>query len=161
HFFPWWWEPAYSIDGADVGPLDPEEAALCGKNHLSDGQIAFRRQLQRQFRGLAPQEYAEDPTQCFLASGECVFDLRLLDARVAELGRPAESRDNDRVLIWLPPAPAKRYVMGVDPAGGKADGDFSAAQVIERDTGAQCAEIRGHIPPADLARQVATLGREY
>ena len=58
-------------------------------------------------------------------------------------------------------ATPKEYVIGVDPAGGGADGDYACAQVIERSSGMQCAEMQGHFTPLELATRVAMLGREY
>src|SRR5205814_3049869 len=120
------------------------------------------------FRRLALQEFAEDAETCFLASGECVFDVELIERRLRALPPSAESRDNGKLLIWFPArgrsgsehnagylcnpersaraislpstpgghrAPALRsgcenstpnssaYIIGVDPAGGGADGD--------------------------------------
>ena len=44
----------------------------------------------------------------------------------------------------------KQYIIGVDPAGGGCDGDYACAQVIERSTGLQCAELHGHFTPAGV-----------
>ena len=51
--------------------------------------------------------------------------------------------------------------MAVDTAGGGADGDFAAVQVIEMATGMQCAELRQRLGPLELARVAAKLAREY
>ena len=53
---------------------------------LDEGQIAWRRRNRAQLRGLAAQEYAEDPVTCFRASGECVFDLEAIEQALAEAG---------------------------------------------------------------------------
>jgi hypothetical protein len=53
------------------------------------------------------------------------------------------------------------YIVGVDPAGGGAEGDYSCAQVIERRTAMQCAELHGHFTPRELANRVAALGEAY
>src|SRR5207302_6603685 len=42
-----------------------------------------------------------------------------------------------------------------------SEGDYSCAQVIDRATGLQCAELRGHFPPQELARRAAALAAEY
>jgi hypothetical protein len=55
----------------------------------------------------------------------------------------------------------KEYVVAVDPAGGGSDGDYSAAQVLEMETGLQCAEFAGHMGGLELARFVAKLAAEY
>jgi hypothetical protein len=179
HFFPWWLEesyvsePCHPEERSDEGPaftgdrrlatgdFAPEELELMRRHGLRPAQIYFRRGIHADFRGLARQEYAEDPQSCFLASGECIFELDAIEARLKDCPPPIAARDNGRLLVWLPPRAEAEYIIGVDPAGGGADGDFACAQVIERRTGCQCAELRGHLPPQELAAQVAALAHEY
>ena len=63
--------------------------------------------------------------------------------------------------MWLPPHGDKQYIVGVDPAGGGSEGDYSCAQVIERRTAMQCAELHGHFTPRELANRLAALGEAY
>jgi hypothetical protein len=63
--------------------------------------------------------------------------------------------------VWLPPIKEKDYLVAVDPAGGGSDGDYSAAQVLELETGLQCAEFAGHVGGLELARLVTALAAEY
>jgi hypothetical protein len=176
HFFPWWWEPEY-VGAAPVAAADytEEERDLVERFGLSGAQIAFRREIRASFRGLAAQEFAEDPVSCFLASNECVFEVAAIEKRLAEFARDAaqpeftpgaalgaaELRDNGRLAIWWPPRAGSEYIIGVDPAGGGVQGDFACAQVIERTSGLQCAELYGHFTPPELAARVAALGHEY
>jgi Terminase RNaseH-like domain len=51
--------------------------------------------------------------------------------------------------------------VGVDTAGGGSEGDYACAQVIDRETGMQCAELHGHFPPNELGRRVTDLWRRY
>ena len=141
--------------------LTPEEEELVRSHGLSEAQIAWRRERWQTLRGLAAQEYAEDPASCFLASGECVFEMTALEQAMAHAGHAVETQDNGRLLIWFPPKAGRQYIVGVDPAGGGADGDYACAQVIERTLGLQCAELHGHFPPFEMARRVAALGRMY
>ncbi len=182
HFFPWWFEKAYAIDVAHAPSREPpatdnrepktenaliaddftvEELDLVARHRLSAQQIAFRRHVRANFRGLARQEFAEDAVSCFIASGECVFDLEIVQRRLAGCGNPVEARDNGRLLIFWPAKPGGSYIIGVDPAGGGCDGDYACIQVIDRLTGLQCAELVGHLPPRELAARLASLGREY
>jgi hypothetical protein len=161
HFFPWWLEKAYVGRPAEEASLTDEERRLIEKEHLTPEQIGYRRQIQRSFRGLAQQEYAESATECFLASGECIFDTASIDARLREVANPEEQRSNGTLRIWLPSVLGRRYLVAVDPAGGGSEGDYAAAQVIDLDTGLQCAELRAHLPPLELAHQIAALGHEY
>ena len=166
HFFPWWWEPTYR---RQVKLIDFTEAErdLMQKYELDAEQIAFRREMRANFGARMAEEYAEDADSCFMASGDCVFDIEVIDRRMREERTVVEQRENARLLVFFPSisgdngATPKEYIVGVDPAGGGSDGDFACAQVIERSSGVQCAELQGHFAPADLAARVALIAREY
>jgi len=167
HFLPWWMEKGYRRP--NLAPADPtlEELELQRKYGLDDEQLAYRREIRSNCRGKAAQEYAEDAESCFLLSGDCAFEVEPVNQRLKECEVPrqktnaVEVRNNGHELVWLPAQPKKQYIIGVDPAGGGIDGDYSCAQVIEKTTGMQCAELHGHYTPRELAKRVARLGREY
>lgn len=162
HFFPWWHEPAYRIEKAEPHPLTDDEIKFTQRFGLHLEQIAYRRHLQSNFRGLAPQEFCEDAESCFLASGECVFDLEVIEKRLSFCAQQyCEVRDNGALRIWYPPSASRSYLIGADPAGGGSDGDYSCAQVLDLATGLQCAELRGHFPPMEFAARLASLARDY
>ncbi len=161
HFFPWWMEEHYRARAADESSLSEEELALRGQHMLSLEQIGFRRKIRADFRGLTRQEYAEDADSCFLASGECVFEQAPIEARLKTAPEPVERRRNGEMEIWLPPLKGKAYVVAVDPAGGGNEGDYSAAQVLDLETGLQCAEFAGHVGGLELAQVVTGLASEY
>lgn len=161
HFFPWWTESCYRAPAVDSATLSEEERVLMEKYKLDLEQIAFRRKLRVDFRGLARQEFAEDDESCFLASGDSVFEIEALDQRLKTVSDPVEVRFNSNLQIWLPPITGKRYLLAVDPAGGGSDGDYSAIQVLELETGMQCAEYAGHVGGLELARIVTGLADEY
>ena len=161
HFFPWWMERRYRAEAADEASLTDEERALMVRHGLTLDQIAYRRNIRADFRGLARQEFAEDEESCFLASGESVFELAAVDARLHSAPEPAERRRNGALEIWLPPIKGREYLVAVDPAGGGSEGDYSAAEVLELETGLQCAEFAGHVGGLELARLVAELATEY
>jgi len=161
HFFPWWWEDAYVADAVTENSLTEVEQKLISEKGLGLTQIGFRRQLEGSFRGLAKQEYAEDEHACFLASGNCVFDVASVDMRMQELQAPIDARLGDQLRIWYPPVAGMKYLVAVDPAGGGSEGDYSAAQVVDMKTGLQCAELQAKLDPLELAREVAKLAEEY
>ncbi|MGA2424477.1 MAG: terminase, partial [Terriglobales bacterium] len=76
-------------------------------------------------------------------------------------GEALELRDNERLTIWLPTQAGREYVIGADPAGGGTEGDYSCAEVIDRELGTQCAELHGHWPPREFALKLVQLGKEY
>jgi hypothetical protein len=163
HFFPWWYEPSYKADAVKmgIGELTEEEKDLVKKHGLNDEQIAWRRWRWKLLRGQAAQEYAEDPVSCFLASGECVFEMEAIQKASAQAIGATETEDNGRLLMWLPPTKNRQYIVGVDAAGGGTEGDYACAQVIDRESGLQCAELHGHFPPYELGRRLVKLGRRY
>jgi hypothetical protein len=128
---------------------------------LSDEQVAWRRTNRAQLRKLAAQEYAEDPVSCFLASGECIFELEAIDRALAAAPSPLAVRENGRLTVWLQPRRERQYIIGVDPAGGGTEGDYACAEVIDRQTAMQCAELHGHYSPRELAMKLIELSRTY
>jgi hypothetical protein len=161
HFFPWWMERCYRAKAVDANSLTEEERALIERHHLSLAQIGFRRKTRASFRCLAQQEFAEDPESCFLASGESVFEIAAIELRLASAPPVVEARRNGEFEIWLPPIPGKQYLAAVDPAGGGSDGDYSVVEVLDMETGLQCAEFAGHVGGLELARLVAAIAAEY
>jgi hypothetical protein len=161
HFFPWWMERRYRAKAVDEASLTNEERDLMAHRLLDLEQIGFRRQIRADFRSLARQEYAESDESCFLASGNSVFELSAIDARLATMTEPLEMRLNGELEIWLPPLKGKQYLVAVDPAGGGSEGDYSAAEVLELETGLQCAEFAGHMGGLELAQFVTGLAAEY
>ncbi len=161
HFFPWWMERKYRGEAVAEKSLDAEERELMARHGLDLKQIGFRREVRANFRGLARQEYAEDEESCFRATGDSVFEMASIEARLAEVTPPVETTRNGELEIWLPPLPGKSYLVAVDPAGGGSDGDYSAVEVLELETGLQCAEFAGHVGGLELAQLITKLATEY
>ncbi len=140
--------------------LRDDERELVARHGLTPEQIGYRRGLEASYRTLRAQEFAEDAETCFRASGECCFELEpISDARLAEVAEPVERRRNGQLQLWLPPLAGRTYIVAADPAGGGADGDYSAVQVIDAATGMQCAELRAHLAPLELAHACEALAR--
>jgi len=160
HFFPWWMEERYRAAPVEEASLTEEERELMARPGVSLdlAQIAYRRSLRAGLQGLARQEYVEDAESCFLVSGESYFELEAIEKRMKTAPDPVGRRQNGRFQVWLEPQPGRWYVVAVDPAGGGADGDRSAVQVIDLETGMQCAEFAGHVGGLELmalAREIA------
>jgi hypothetical protein len=138
-----------------------EERSLMERFGLDAGQIAWRRENRAALRGMAAQEFAEDAVSCFRASGECVFELDAIDKALSAGGEAVEVKHNGKLLTWFPPQAGRQYIVGVDPAGGGSEGDYSSAQVIDRVSGMQCAELHGHYPPRELAVELMAIAAIY
>lgn len=72
HFYPWWWDDGYRLDGSPI-ILTPEELDLKNKHNLDDAQIRWRRNKQTELGRFFFQEYPEDVLTCFLTSGDGYF----------------------------------------------------------------------------------------
>jgi hypothetical protein len=160
HFFPWWLEPAYVAE--EVTDLREDEIELM-KVHaeVTAANIGFRRGLEASYRGLRAQEFAEDAELCFRSSGDCCFDMDALEARLKTVEAPVEIRRGGKVHIFLPAQAGKDYIVAVDPAGGGSDGDYAVVEVIDMESGAQCAELRQRLKPRELTLAAVALAREY
>lgn len=67
---------------------------------------------------------------------------------------PLSKGENGALWTWFNPSAGRRYVVAVDPTGGGSDVDFSALQVVDIDTGLQCAEGQAHMPVREVAQVV-------
>jgi hypothetical protein len=103
HFFPWWLEPQYTGWRVDAGTLTEDELGLMKRAGLTLEQIGYRRQMRASLRRTWAQEYAEDPESCFLASGDCYFEMEPIEERLKEAPEPDQRRRNGEVEVWLPP----------------------------------------------------------
>ncbi len=164
HFFPWWVEEEYALPVApgDVFyPQDEREEFLMDREGLRPEQILYRRYLRVTFGDLAAQEFAENDAECFLVSGSAVFDAAAVEACLREIEAPLGTGQNGAELVWLEPEPGREYIIGADVAEGVECGDFSAAEVIDRGTGLQCAELMARWPVGRFPQELAALGRRY
>jgi hypothetical protein len=161
HFLPWWMEPAYVGSRVDAAAMTEAESALVERHGLSEEQIGYRRGLERSYRGLRSQEYAEDAETCFRVTGSCFFDVEAIERQLAEVEQMLTTRRGGALLVWFKPVMGRKYVVGVDSAGGSEDGDFAAVQVIDWVTGLQCAELQERLRPAELAKAAVELAKEY
>lgn len=161
HFFPWWFEPAYrKKTRIKESSLTEEERELQKTHSLDLEQIAFRRSLTREYRGLAKQEFAEDAETCFLAGGDCYFEIKTVNDHLQFVtGLPATVKAG--VHSFLPAKPKREYIIAADVAEGGSNGDYSCAQVIDAESALQCAEFHGRCTPRDFAAKLQQLAEEY
>ncbi len=116
-------------------------------------------------KDIQKQEFPESPEEAFRASGYAFFDqddLFELEARVAQ---PIGIEMNGSLIIWKEPQKNRQYVMGADVCDGPGDDDeqadrsFSAAAVLDQETGEQVAELHGRWSPHAFAHKLLDLRR--
>lgn len=181
-FFPWFDNPEYRInyDGFD---LTPEEIELKKLYNLDNEQIAWRRWCIKnncsedvdQFK----QEYPSNPDEAFLSTGKCVFDKNKIINRLQEVREPIkqgyfdykydgktitnysfiESKSKNYIKIYEDVKDGYPYVLGGDTAGiGK---DSFAGDVINNNSGNQCATLELELDETEYTMQMYCLGMYY
>lgn len=116
------------------------------------------------------QEYPSDDVECFIKSGNPVFDV---DGLRAGLSPPVDrgfliprndtggSRNSDwlsapegPLRVWERPRVGVSYVIGADVAEGLEHGDFSSVHVIDTLSGLVAAKWHGRVAPDLLGAEV-------
>lgn len=144
-FFPWFLQTEYRqpLNGIDptqvMGHLSPAERKFMERASADFGvtidaeQMLYRRYLEKQFRGLRPQEYPETDDEAFLTTGHKFFNPRklhrlLLEAKDHARANPPEMDDQDDAVIWERPQKGHIYVAGADTSEG--GGDYSYLKIV-------------------------------
>jgi hypothetical protein len=171
--------------------LDQRERELHERYDITLENLHWRRFKLRELRNDLDgfrQEYPSTPEEAFLVSGRPRFSIADLAAmpvvREPERGRLEERRVGPRTMLsFLPeeteqrapltvfrrPQPGHAYVIGADTAQGidvtqgrsSANPDYSAACVLDVDSGDQVAQFRERLEPSEFAAQLEVLGMYY
>lgn len=157
-FFPWWWEPGYTLPVENPLTFTKDEQALMTQHKLTPSQIAWRRMKQSELKDLFFQEYAESDIDCWLTNDIGVVDPISLKPYFANI---REGTQEGNLTTWKGPIGGRSYVIGVDVAAGIAKGDYSVASVLDCRSMEYVACIRGRIHPDLFAEQVYNLGLRY
>lgn len=169
--------------------LTREERELMGRYNLTLPQINWRRWTiandclddEVRFR----REHPASPEEAFTASARNRFSVPHIQAFPIQRDPIAgelyattvgvEQRiafaagDRGALRIWRRPEKGRYYAIGADCAQGidatqgegQSDPDYTVGQVIDRDTGEQCAVLRARMMPGESGRYMATLARWY
>lgn len=157
-FYPWWFDPFYVRQFDRKLELTKEEQLLINLYHLTDGQIAFRREKITELGDLFYQEYPENDIDCWLINESGVFDPGSIRRNLLQV---REGRQEGDLTTWKDVVGGDKYVIGVDVAAGVAKGDYSVAAVINIRRNEYVSRIRGRIHPDLFAEQVLRLGYRY
>jgi len=178
-FHEWWWHDEYRAQHVEesmykigdqylnIDKLTDEEERLVEAQHLDLAQIGFRRLKKESLRHNFDEKYPEDDITCFLVSGNQFFDRDILRYRLIELMNYSpmlEKRDGE-FMMFHKPLKGRRYIIGADTATGRtvttANTDFSAAAVIDEQSGEEMAALHGRIPPEHFADDLIELAEMY
>lgn len=170
-FIPWFVEPEYREPVEKPLERTPEEEDLAKTHGLDDEQLMFRRvKVAQNGIDLFKQEYPSVPEEAFLTTGRPVFDPEQLLNRLSDvrdtLYRMAlegdEMVENRRgeLSVFLEKNEGESYVIGADVAMGVRNGDYSVAQVLDKNK-RQVAVWRGQVHPDYFADVLKALGEYY
>ena len=165
-FHEWWWHDEYKIKpAAKPESLNDEETTLIQQFKIDLEQIAWRRKKLISLRHNFYEKYPESPITCFLVQGSIFFDKDILNQRYMETAKLQPIDKYKKLVIYKPRQKHKRYIIGADPATGiskkNPDPDFSAAVVIDLETGEEMAAYRARLTEEEFASDLAELGRMY
>lgn len=154
-----------------------DEKALKKKYRLTDEQLMWRRwTIQNKCQGEVErfnQEHPESPAVAFLVTGQPAFPVQKLRALLEhsrahikyERGLFVNGRfkatGEGMLTVYKRPVKGHDYTIGGDIAAGVEGGDFSCAQVFDRDTKEYVATWHGRISPVGFAHVMEELGYWY
>lgn len=180
HFFEWWTHPEYNMalaPGETFEPATKLEQALFARGVSAECLKWYRWKIAEKGGNadLVAQEYPSDPDSCFLLSGRCFFDTKLIaeglieavEAPIAQHIRSDGARGQvvagveiPALRVWHEPVRGQSYVVPIDASEGTG-GDAGAAMVLERGTGRHMATLWGQFRPWELAKYSVSLAKRY
>ena len=192
-FFPWWIQDEYQMDGEPISEytIEEEDIVTLMREGIKLGntlyqipedkiqaKMRFRRYKEREFAATPErllQEYPSTAHEAFIASGQTVFNIKMLAHMEKQIKEAKTYRiiDNEaRIVsvdeeksaplkIWDMPERDEEYVIGADVAEGLVDGDYSVADIIRKRDMKTVARFRGHPDPDQFGSILEQLGRFY
>lgn len=193
YFFPWFLKNEYSHEYKGF-ELTDEELELKEKFNLNLNQLQFRRDvINDDFAGdenIFKQEYPSTPEEAFLSSGDCIYNLNVLNDRIREIRKNGNQKydigyfryriafdsetmkrsivdikwvsdhRNGYITIFKNVEERRPYIIGVDPAGEGSD--FNAGIVIDNITSEQIATLhKENLETLNLSAQIYCLSKYY
>lgn len=144
HFYPWFEHNQYFLpiekgEKFDTKPQNPIEVELLNTYKVKPTQLKWWRMIvQESSKGEegALQEYPMDEATCFRTKSQTFLSSEDIKYLVDSVEIPVEEYEsfNEKVRIYIPAIPGRRYIMGVDTAYGIGN-DYHAFTIIDHITG--------------------------
>lgn len=134
-------------------------------NPTHDSQWLAEKQAELSKQGKsAQQEYPGCENEAFVTTGNCVFDVEIVQQYLADARSPLNVSQNGAVSVWVKPVVARDYVAGVDVAEGIDIGndrlDYSHLAIYDRSS-KHVASLHGQWAPDVFAQLVYDLCEKY
>jgi hypothetical protein len=180
HFFSWYEDPT-NVEPIRKGVpfvMNQAERQMKARYKLTDAQVNWYRQKRNSMaeKDLMPQEYPSNAQEAFLTSGRHAFNMeRLAEIRASAEQHPKEVgdlRDDGEKVAFYPsvdgklqlyrrPLRNRMYLISADVAKGVQGGNYSVADVWDRHSGEQVAQLRGRWDPTAYGDLLVELGVFY
>lgn len=108
--------------------------------------------------GKTAREIAQEYECKFLESGDTFLDINVFEKMKQTVSEPIQKTGD--LWIWKNAEFGHKYLIGADVARGDGK-DFSAASVLDINTGEVVAEYRGKIKTNDFSEFLVSTGRNY
>lgn len=180
HFFSWFEDPTNRLPLPQHinFRLSSSEQLMQKQYNLDLEQVNWYRnkRLEMPDKEKMPQEYPSTDQEAFLSSGRPCFNQarlsQMLDAiknqeqEVGDLrndGKTVEFRPAQEgvLTIWKRPSRTGAYLVVADTAQGVTGGNFSVADVYDRASGSQIAQLRLRIDPGSWGHMLVDLSIFY
>lgn len=179
HFFAWFEDPTNSTPLPKLGVVwTQKERQMKRLYKLKDEQVYWYRVKRSSLpeKDLMPQEYPSNATEAFVTSGRHCFNMeRIAEIRLSvakDTKEVGDLRDDGRELkfapdpegkltIWKRPQRNRSYFVPADVAKGVNGGNYSVADVMDRHSGEQVAQLRGRWDPSSYGDLLVELGVFY
>jgi len=160
HFFPWHEHKEYKTDRKYEGDRVYED--YLNKYGVSEEQKNwwYYKLDELSDASLMKQEYPSDQDEAYQTTSRSVFQDCL--AHVSE-ATPIETINEPHltVNIYKHPEDSGQYVIGADPSGGYADGDFSSFYILDNRTRQVCLRWHGRLDPDRFGREIVKYATKY
>lgn len=120
-----------------------------------------------------PMRFAQEYELEFLATGRPVFSpllVKKLRNGVLKIGDTVKTQngkdyivkgEDDGTIVYFPPVPGRKYVLGADVAEGVTGGDYSVFVIFDRESGDEVAIWRGYLSADRFGGLLDKWGRLY
>lgn len=158
-------QPEYQVDPFDVRPEQFKWRRLIIASR-QDGEKFFPQEYPHNFEDawINMDLYVFDRVRCHEAERQIKNPIILGDVFEGPKVLSTNtlfSEEKNYLAIWKEPQKGKKYDIGADVAVGVEGGDWSAAEVFDRETHEQVAEFHAHLDVFEFAEKLYWLGYYY
>ncbi len=145
------------VEGAENGTNDFNYIKLMWDVHPGRDEEWFKNET----RNMTPTEIAQELMCDFAASGDTFVTTDIIEKLSMQIENPIEKwGPGGNIWQWKYPQPDEEFLISADVSRGDSS-DFSAFQVLNKNTCEQVCEFRGKIRPDQFGILLAEVGKRF